>query len=385
MYGEDGLDIEKSQFLKSEHMEFLASNKHVIFNDELLELLKNEPATQKQLNRHLKKIRQWCKNNGLWAKRRMSGFQQFSMEMKNEIKLKKPNKLTSNGRKKIDAEIIKLWNAADDEKKQSYTDRYSRCLDPAISRFKPDNVYGAISEHLEGLIACYKGSSATIKEMKNLIYTKAFSSFAPPGESVGLLAAQSVGEPSTQMTLNTFHFAGRGEMNVTLGIPRLREILMLATEKIKTPSMDIPFLPIDNLEEQAEDLRQKMTRVTLFDILESINVKVSLKLVPSRCRHYILRMNFLPQAAHDGKFNMQPKSVISYIAKNIPKLILKTISRILKSRNSAIDIEIEKDGEKAAKNDNYYYDQLDASETEKNISRKASKEDNSDSEAEEVS
>lgn len=37
---------------------------------------------------------------------------------------------------------------------------------------------------------------------------------------MGLLAAQSIGEPSTQMTLNTFHFAGRGEMNVTLGIPR---------------------------------------------------------------------------------------------------------------------------------------------------------------------
>jgi DNA-directed RNA polymerase I subunit RPA1 len=47
-----------------------------------------------------------------------------------------------------------------------------------------------------------------------------------PGENVGLLASQSIGEPSTQMTLNTFHFAGRGEMNVTLGIPRLREILM---------------------------------------------------------------------------------------------------------------------------------------------------------------
>ena len=36
---------------------------------------------------------------------------------------------------------------------------------------------------------------------------------------------QSVGEPSTQMTLNTFHFAGRGEMNVTLGIPRLRLVI----------------------------------------------------------------------------------------------------------------------------------------------------------------
>jgi DNA-directed RNA polymerase beta' subunit len=53
-------------------------------------------------------------------------------------------------------------------------------------------------------------------------------SLSEPGENVGLLAAQSIGEPSTQMTLNTFHFAGRGEMNVTLGIPRLREILMTA-------------------------------------------------------------------------------------------------------------------------------------------------------------
>lgn len=43
------------------------------------------------------------------------------------------------------------------------------------------------------------------------------------------------------MTLNTFHFAGRGEMNVTLGIPRLREILMMASKNIKTPSMEIPF------------------------------------------------------------------------------------------------------------------------------------------------
>ena len=62
------------------------------------------------------------------------------------------------------------------------------------------------------------------------------------GEPVGVLAAQSVGEPSTQMTLNTFHFAGRGDMNVTLGIPRLREILMVASKNIKTPSMTIPFL-----------------------------------------------------------------------------------------------------------------------------------------------
>ncbi|KFM27291.1 DNA-directed RNA polymerase I subunit rpa1 [Auxenochlorella protothecoides] len=58
---------------------------------------------------------------------------------------------------------------------------------------------------------------------------------AAPGEAVGVLAAQSVGEPSTQMTLNTFHMAGRGEANVTLGIPRLREILMTASPTLATP------------------------------------------------------------------------------------------------------------------------------------------------------
>lgn len=62
-----------------------------------------------------------------------------------------------------------------------------------------------------------------------------------PGENVGMLAAQSIGEPSTQMTLNTFHFAGRGEMNVTLGIPRLREILMTAGQSIKTPNAEVSF------------------------------------------------------------------------------------------------------------------------------------------------
>lgn len=64
---------------------------------------------------------------------------------------------------------------------------------------------------------------------------------ADPGENVGLMAAQSIGEPSTQMTLNTFHFAGRGEMNVTLGIPRLREILMTNGKSIATPMTEVGF------------------------------------------------------------------------------------------------------------------------------------------------
>ena len=61
---------------------------------------------------------------------------------------------------------------------------------------------------------------------------------APPGDGIGTVAAQSIGEPATQMTLNTFHFAGVSAKNVTLGVPRLKEIINIA-KKIKTPSLTI--------------------------------------------------------------------------------------------------------------------------------------------------
>ena len=65
--------------------------------------------------------------------------------------------------------------------------------------------------------------------------------FAPqvqPGENVGALAAQSLGEPATQMTLNTFHYAGVSAKNVTLGVPRLKEIINVS-KRPKTPSLTI--------------------------------------------------------------------------------------------------------------------------------------------------
>lgn len=59
-----------------------------------------------------------------------------------------------------------------------------------------------------------------------------------PGECVGLVSAESIGEPGTQMTLNTFHFAGVSEMNVTTGLPRIIEVFD-ARKEISTPMMEI--------------------------------------------------------------------------------------------------------------------------------------------------
>ena len=73
----------------------------------------------------------------------------------------------------------------------------------------------------------------------NMIKLKYKSLFIPVGEMVGVIAAQSIGEPATQMTLNTFHFAGVGsKSNVTRGVPRLKELLHIS-KNIKKPSVTI--------------------------------------------------------------------------------------------------------------------------------------------------
>ncbi|KAG0138137.1 RNA polymerase II largest subunit [Tuber indicum] len=93
-----------------------------------------------------------------------------------------------------------------------------------------------------------------------------------PGEMVGVLAAQSIGEPATQMTLNTFHFAGVSSKNVTLGVPRLKEILNVA-KNIKTPSMMVYQVPENTHEkETAKALRSAVEHTTLRSVTETTEI-----------------------------------------------------------------------------------------------------------------
>ena len=71
-----------------------------------------------------------------------------------------------------------------------------------------------------------------------IAYRLVYCSQAMPGEMVGALAAQSLGEPATQMTLNTFHYAGVSAKNVTLGVPRLKDIINIS-KRPKTPSLTV--------------------------------------------------------------------------------------------------------------------------------------------------
>ena len=94
-----------------------------------------------------------------------------------------------------------------------------------------------------------------------------------PGEMVGMIAGQSIGEVSTQMTLNTFHFAGvASKSNVTRGVPRIEEILSLSSE-IKNPSLSIYLKKDDETQkDKARSIMYMLEHTQLEEIVKSIEV-----------------------------------------------------------------------------------------------------------------
>ncbi len=128
------------------------------------------------------------------------------------------------------------------------------------------------------LQAAMKSNNLSADSFKQVVSAKYGSALCAPGEAVGCIAAQSIGEPSTQMTLNTFHLAGAGA-NVTLGIPRLREIIMTASRELKTPTMSVPL--IDSVsDKEATRLTRYFTRLTLSELIankDGISVRESLQ------------------------------------------------------------------------------------------------------------
>jgi DNA-directed RNA polymerase II subunit RPB1 len=94
-----------------------------------------------------------------------------------------------------------------------------------------------------------------------------------PGEMVGVIAGQSIGEPTTQLTLNTFHLSGvASKSNVTRGVPRIEEILRL-TKNPKNPSLTVHLKPLDELEQdRAAQFANMMEHTKLVDVVKSIQI-----------------------------------------------------------------------------------------------------------------
>jgi DNA-directed RNA polymerase subunit A' len=116
-----------------------------------------------------------------------------------------------------------------------------------------------------------KGTEKVVKKAIDLIE----KAMAEPGEAVGVVTAQSIGEPGTQMTLRTFHFAGVKERNVTLGLPRLIE-LVDARKKPVTPTMDI-FLDDEHKvsREKALEVARDIIFTRVSDLIEKTETDYS--------------------------------------------------------------------------------------------------------------
>jgi len=192
-------------------------------------------------------------------------------------------------------------------------------------------VVDGLSEDKELQIAM-KSAGLDAAGFKRVIGAKYSAALVAPGEAVGCIAAQSIGEPSTQMTLNTFHLAGAGA-NVTLGIPRLREIIMTASKHLKTPSMSVPLLESVS-DKKATRLTRFFTRLTLMELIashEGISVRESLQQATSGSweRAYYVTLKLHSSERIMEAFGLQLEDIATVVSDSFYKLLNKTMKREL--------------------------------------------------------
>ena len=149
-----------------------------------------------------------------------------------------------------------------------------------------------------------------------------------PGEAIGVISAQSIGEPGTQMTMRTFHFVGISELNVTLGLPRIIEILD-ARKIPKMPVMNIYLSDKHNKSFAAADkIANKIKQISLENvstefILDLVNLNLTVKLNPDLCK----------------KYSITPKDITENLTKQLKGVEVKLKGNNLSISSSTNDIK----------------------------------------------
>jgi DNA-directed RNA polymerase III subunit RPC1 len=113
-----------------------------------------------------------------------------------------------------------------------------------------------------------KVSATTLRLFIRLCLEKYKKAHVEPGHAVGAVGAQSIGEPGTQMTLKTFHFAGVAGMSITQGVPRIKEIIN-ASKTISTPVITCPLLNNHQIE-AARVVKGRIEKTYVSDVLRFV-------------------------------------------------------------------------------------------------------------------
>jgi DNA-directed RNA polymerase subunit A' len=150
------------------------------------------------------------------------------------------------------------------------------------------------------------------------------------GEAIGIITAQSFGEPSTQMIMRTFHMAGVAEMQVTMGLPRLIEIFD-ARKKPSSPKMEIYLNKEYNNEKSAKAFAERIKEITLKEIASEINLdfsdkKIEIKIDKQVLKRTSLNMNKIIEKLQDSGIKAKEKDNVVII--NVNKLDFKQIYKL---------------------------------------------------------
>ncbi|XP_028403627.1 DNA-directed RNA polymerase I subunit RPA1-like isoform X2 [Dendronephthya gigantea] len=348
-YGEDGLDVLKTACLSQKQFPFMASNYKALITQlkpgAAVAQLDSSSAGKAQ-----RKLDRWIRKNKQSPSEKRTRISSLSSLVKETTPDESSNSSKERNIWTVNKSFIDAWRSASPHLRERYARR--RAPDPVLSKMSPACHVGAVSEKFHSSLMKYIttnpdncltdqpeefATKLSAEKFQILMHLKALRSLAEPGEGVGLLAAQSIGEPSTQMTLNTFHFAGRGEMNVTLGIPRMREILMTASANIKTPTMEVPLRSGKKALKQAKKLKSKFAKVTLSQVLKHVEVceTLSSKQAGTRSRMYRIRFQFLPHDAYQGELFVTPESILIYMETIFFKKLTSAIARVIRAAQRA--------------------------------------------------
>ena len=148
----------------------------------------------------------------------------------------------------------------------------------------PSRLIEDIRANMQGI------NHAKLKKVLEIVAQEYENAKISPGESVGILSAESIGEPGTQMTLNTFHFAGVAEMNVTVGLPRIIEILD-GRKELETPAMEIylkqPYSKGNNIKEFALSIKEtKLGEIALEFSISLVDSEIEVKLDKEKMKRF---------------------------------------------------------------------------------------------------
>ena len=127
---------------------------------------------------------------------------------------------------------------------------------------------------VEELISKIIAKRLSLEEAEKVIELAAqqyISSLMEPGEAIGTVTAQSIGEPGTQMTLRTFHYAGVRELNVTLGLPRFIELV----DAKKTPSTPIMYIYLKDEYKNDREKALEVARKIELTTVDNVTLEVS--------------------------------------------------------------------------------------------------------------